>query len=256
MINMITLNETVAENVTHACQPGIVLFPDVDKGENKIVFGKLEKIIETNIHNQSFDFDNFAKLMNMSKSTLHRKVSEISGLSPCKLINQERISRAMILLKEDDLNISEIAYQVGFNDAKYFSRCFKSQTGMIPKEYRDQFKQMKVESGNKKKFFVKAVERIEKKISEPDYDIDQFALDLCVSKSTLYRKLRDDIGLSPNELIRSVRIKSSTRLFTKGVNIQDIAFAVGFYDSKYFSRCFKKEVGITPTQYRMRITGS
>lgn len=88
------------------------------------------------------------------------------------------------------------------------------------------------------------------KISDGNLSFDQFANEMNLSKATLYRKLKSAVGLSPCEFIRSVRIKRSAQLLTKHSIISDVAFAVGFNNSKYFSRCFKSEFGITPTQYQ------
>lgn len=226
------------------------------RSKNEFFIEKLEKTIEKNVSDRTFNYDSFAVKMEVSKSTLQRKLNMLIGLSPCELISSLRIKLAMQMLTNNIYNISEIAYKVGFNDPKYFSRCFKNQAGLNPKEFRESIQNKEVEvdnTGNDMTFLVKAVDQIEKKIKEPNYSNNQFAIDLFVSKSTLYRKLKVDIGLSPSELIRSIKINYSTRLFTKDANIQDIAYAVGFYDSKYFSRCFKKELGLTPTQYRLMV---
>ena len=71
-----------------------------------------------------------------------------------------------------------------------------------------------------------------------------------MSQSTLYRKLQVLIGISPNELIRKIRIKTACRLLLeKRLNISEIAYDLGFSDPKYFSNVFKKEMGISPTAY-------
>ncbi|MDR0748859.1 MAG: helix-turn-helix transcriptional regulator [Tannerellaceae bacterium] len=56
-------------------------------------------------------------------------------LSPTEYIRNIRLKRARLLLKEGTYNISEVAYKVGFNDAKYFSNCFKKEFGKTPGEY-------------------------------------------------------------------------------------------------------------------------
>lgn len=79
-----------------------------------------------------------------------------------------------------------------------------------------------------------------------NFSINQFASELNISKASLYRKLKSTIGLSPCEFIRSVRINRSVELLTRRKDISEVAFAVGFNDSKYFSKCFKREFGIAP----------
>jgi AraC-like DNA-binding protein len=130
---------------------------------------------------------------------------------------------------------------------------FKSEVGMSPKEYRESLKRKSISSDNQSKdelFLEKALVKLEMKISDGNLSFEQFANEMNVSKASLYRKHKSVVGLSPCEFIRSVRIKHSAQLLAKHRNISEVAFAVGFNDSKYFSRCFKSEFGITPTKYQ------
>jgi len=164
-----------------------------------------------------------------------------------------KIDIALQLLSNNSLNISEVAYSIGFNDPKYFSRCFKKAAGVTPKEYRDSIRNNSLLHNNKhidESFLEKAIITLETKISDGNLSYDQFASEMNVSKASLYRKIKSIAGLAPSEFIRSFRIKRSAQLLAKHRNITDVAFAVGFNDSKYFSRCFKSEFGITPTQYQ------
>lgn len=100
-------------------------------------------------------------------------------------------------------------------------------------------------------FLSQAVLKVEDKLSDDTFDFDQFAIDMATSKSTLHRKLKSLTGLSPGEFIRNIRLKHSALMLTKNVgNISEIAFAVGFSDPKYFSRCFKIEFGLSPKEYQ------
>jgi signal transduction histidine kinase/ligand-binding sensor domain-containing protein/DNA-binding response OmpR family regulator len=92
-------------------------------------------LIEKNIDNADFNMDSFRKNIGVSSSQLYRKIKVISGLSPNEFIRTYRLKKAAILIKESNLNISEIAYKVGFNDALYFSKCFKKQFGTSPSSY-------------------------------------------------------------------------------------------------------------------------
>ncbi len=100
-------------------------------------------------------------------------------------------------------------------------------------------------------FLKQAVKKVEEKLADDTFDFDQFALDMATSKSTLHRKLKTLTGLSPGEFIRNIRLKHSVQMLTNNMgNISEIAFAVGFNDPKYFSRCFKIEFGMTPKEYQ------
>ena len=93
--------------------------------------------VEDNLSDDTFDFDQFAEIMATSKSTLHRKLKSLTGLSPGEFIRSIRLKHAVQMLTNNMGNISEIAFAVGFNDPKYFSRCFKIEFGLTPREYQD-----------------------------------------------------------------------------------------------------------------------
>lgn len=224
--------------------------------ENELFLYKIKSTIENNINDRNFNYDSFALKLDVSKSTLHRKINKLTGLTPCELIASYRIKLAMQMLTNDMYNISEIAYKVGFNDPKYFSRCFRNQSGLNPKKYRESVLSKREKPNyldHETVFFNNAIAMIEERIKEQNYCVDQLAFDLCVSKSSLYRKIKNKTGLSPNELISSVRINYSTKLFAEFESIKEVAYAVGFNDTKYFSRFFKKEIGLTPTQYKLML---
>jgi AraC-like DNA-binding protein len=167
------------------------------------------------------------------------------------------IDFAQQLLSNNSLNISEVAYQIGFNDPRYFSKCFKKATGISPKDYRETLRKKSFSYGRKhcdESFLQKALVILETKISDRNISIDEFANEMNVSKASLYRKLKSTSGLSPARLMCSVKINHSVQLLTKHKNITDVAFAVGFNDSKYFSRCFKSEFGISPKQYQQLLS--
>ena len=101
-----------------------------------------------------------------------------------------------------------------------------------------------------KQFVEKTIRLIENHISDPNFGIEEFNSEMNMSNSTLYRKIKGVTGMSPKEFIRNVRFKYACRLLLeKTTNIADVAFMVGFSDAKYFSLSFKKEFGMTPSQY-------
>lgn len=77
--------------------------------------------------------------MHISKSFLHKKLQSLVGQSAVKMIRSYRLSKAKEIIENktgsSQLNISEVAYEVGFNDPKYFSRCFMKQYGKKPNSF-------------------------------------------------------------------------------------------------------------------------
>jgi signal transduction histidine kinase/ligand-binding sensor domain-containing protein/DNA-binding response OmpR family regulator len=98
---------------------------------------KLLTVIEENISNAGFSVELLSSKMNMSRATLYNKVFNLSGKTPVEFIRSVRLKRAVQLLLTKQFTIAETAYEVGFNDAKYFSKVFKEEFLMTPSEYLD-----------------------------------------------------------------------------------------------------------------------
>jgi signal transduction histidine kinase/DNA-binding response OmpR family regulator/streptogramin lyase len=96
---------------------------------------KLYKIIEKNIDNSEFSIADLTSEIGMSKSVLYKKFSALTNLSLSDFIKAQRFKYAAILLRKDDHSVSEIAFMVGFNDPKYFSKEFRKVYGVSPSEY-------------------------------------------------------------------------------------------------------------------------
>lgn len=94
-------------------------------------------LIESHIEDTEFSVDTFSAALNMSQSSLLRKLKGITGQSPNQFIRSIRLKRAAQLLKQSDLNVSEVCYKVGFNDVKYFRQCYQKQFGVNPGDSLD-----------------------------------------------------------------------------------------------------------------------
>lgn len=96
---------------------------------------KINKLAMENIDDPEFDYSQFSDKMGMSKSTLYRKIKEMTSFTPIEFVKNIRLKYSRQLLKNKMANISDVAYAVGFTDPKYFSKCFKKEYGMTPNEY-------------------------------------------------------------------------------------------------------------------------
>ncbi|SMD32777.1 Signal transduction histidine kinase [Reichenbachiella faecimaris] len=94
-------------------------------------------VINENLDDANLSVDDFSDHFNMSRRNLLRKLKAITGLSVSEFIKSIRLKKSISYINTSDMNISEIAYAVGFSDPKYFSKCFKSQFGKSPKEYKE-----------------------------------------------------------------------------------------------------------------------
>lgn len=98
---------------------------------------QLNQVLENNLDRTDFGIPQLCRTMNISRAQLYRKVKELTGISVALYIRSFRLKKAKQLLSNTDLNISEIAYAVGFKDLSYFSRSFSKMYGKPPKETRN-----------------------------------------------------------------------------------------------------------------------
>lgn len=95
----------------------------------------LNEVVVENMQNPDFCLDDMAGLLNMSRSTLNRKIKGVLDMTPNDYIRLERLKRAALLLKEGECKINEVCYMTGFNTPSYFTKCFQKQFGVLPKEF-------------------------------------------------------------------------------------------------------------------------
>ncbi len=102
-----------------------------------------------------------------------------------------------------------------------------------------------------KEFMRKMVNFIKENLASQDMDIDKLAVEMSLSRSTFYRKVKTLTGLSPKEFVKNIKLKHGYELLrTTDMSVADVAYASGFTNAKYFSMCFKTEFGVSPRQRR------
>ncbi len=96
----------------------------------------------------------------------------------------------------------------------------------------------------------KAIEVVENNISDPLFGVERFGREMGMSRTNLHRKMKAIAGFPPSELIRSIRLrKAAALLLSQADSVSQISFAVGFEDQSYFSKSFKKQFGVPPSEY-------
>jgi len=105
---------------------------------DKIFIEKIIKLVNDNMSKETLNVKLIANHMKMSQVTLNKKLVSLTGQTTATFIRNQRLSKAAEMLKKELLNISEITYKVGFNDVKYFRKCFKNKFGLTPSEYKKQ----------------------------------------------------------------------------------------------------------------------
>lgn len=100
-------------------------------------------------------------------------------------------------------------------------------------------------------FIDRMTEHIGSHLGSPELNVESLAREMGVSRSVLFKKTKALTGLSPVELIRDLRFRKAAELLETGSQtMTEIAFLTGFYDSHYFSKCFKQVYGMSPSEYR------
>lgn len=100
-------------------------------------------------------------------------------------------------------------------------------------------------------FLAKCMKIIEANIANDEFNVEAFAAATNLSPSMLYRRIKEITHVGPNDFIKSIRLKRAAQLLASdALRISEVAEQVGFMDVRYFSTCFKKEFGVTPSQYR------
>lgn len=95
------------------------------------------KYVEANISRSDLSVEELSHELGMSRVHLYKKLLQITGKTPIEFIRVIRLKRAAQLLRESQQNVSEIAYQLGFNNPKYFSKYFKDEFGVLPSVYQE-----------------------------------------------------------------------------------------------------------------------
>ncbi len=112
-------------------------------------------------------------------------------------------------------------------------------------------------SGNEKiiesqdqRLLKKAIEIVENNISDPLFGVEKMAKEIGMSRTNMHRKIKAITGFPPSELIRSIRLRRAAMLIiNQADSISQISIAVGFEDHSYFSKSFKKQFGVPPSEY-------
>jgi len=100
-------------------------------------------------------------------------------------------------------------------------------------------------------FIARLLDFMDKNIENSDLTVDEMVSEMAMGRTVFFNKLKNLTGLAPIEFIRELRIKRAAQLLKTGdYNVSQITYMVGMSDSRYFSKCFKKVYGVTPSEYK------
>jgi signal transduction histidine kinase/DNA-binding response OmpR family regulator/ligand-binding sensor domain-containing protein len=198
---------------------------------------------------------------------------KMDGFQLCKKIKtDERTSHIPVILltakaaKQDKIE----GYEIGADD--YIMKPFQpdelrarirnliEQRKRLHEHFQKQgvfeFNQKRITSVDKK-FLQRTFDKITDHISDSSFSVDLLVEDLAISRSVLHRKILSLTGETPGELIRRIRLNKAADLIKQRFgNLSEIALEVGFNNPAYFSESFKKQYGVTPSQYQQNSTNN
>lgn len=114
---------------------GKIVAPEM-KGNDEVLLDRIMKEINAHIDDPDLNVERLASEVGVSRAHLHRKMKDLIGLTPSDYIRNIRLKRACELLKRHDIEVTQVAYKIGFTSQPHFSSHFKRYTGFSPSEYR------------------------------------------------------------------------------------------------------------------------
>lgn len=96
---------------------------------------RVQRLLDEKLADSKFNAGSFSADVGMSRMQLHRKLKALVGLTTTEFIRSQRLKMAAHLLEASDINVSEVGYEVGFNDPSYFAKCFREAYNCTPSEY-------------------------------------------------------------------------------------------------------------------------
>lgn len=124
----------------HFKQLGFIIDEDKITSIDQKFLQKTVSIINKSLSDENFSVKTLAEHLAVSRSLLHKKLISLVGESPSDIIRRIRLNKAAKLIEQKSGNISEIAFEVGFNNPSYFAKCFQKQFGFEPSQYHNNIK--------------------------------------------------------------------------------------------------------------------
>lgn len=186
--------------------------------------------------------DELCRIITSSIETSHIPVVLLSALGEKEdVIKGLEAGATDYITKPFDLSVLKIRLKNILQNRQHIrDTIFKSDKKNEEIEYNSQLD---------KEFLDKAIELVNAELDNAEYSINEFCQSLCMSRTSVYNKIKALTGQGPNDFIRIIRLNKAKELLeTRKYPVNEISFMVGFSDPKYFSTCFKKQFGISPSK--------
>ncbi len=133
--NLIVGRQRLKGKYSGAQQQADKVEPCEVKGNDELLMERVMKAINKNLSNSDFNVDMLTQEVGISRAQLHRKMKEMTGISTSEFIRNIRLEQAARLLREQKINVTQVAYTVGFSNLAHFSTIFRKHFGVAPSEY-------------------------------------------------------------------------------------------------------------------------
>lgn len=192
----------------------------------------------------------------ISESTLSKRLADTTGTTFSKLLSSIRIEKASDYLIYTDLNLDAIAALTGFVDASHLSKHFVSQVGVPPIKFRKIYSKSKTKfNRTNKNVAFEVTDYIYKNYTAEKLNASQVAAQFGVSVAEMNRLMLYYSDMNFETLLNFVRVNRACELLASTeYYVIDVAFEVGYNNIKTFNTNFFKFKGMTPTEFRNRIT--
>ncbi|MDR0394587.1 MAG: substrate-binding domain-containing protein [Tannerella sp.] len=137
IVRLLEERKRLRERLLQKLQENHLLLAEPEKAENmddkflRRFLSQIEKVYA----DPEYNIERLSEVLGLSRGHLHRKIKELTGTAPVDFLRNYRLNKAVLLIRQNRLSISEIAYQTGFSSPAYFSKCFKAVYNLTPSEY-------------------------------------------------------------------------------------------------------------------------
>ena len=215
---------------------------NANKEEYQVIFD-VKEIIDKEFSNNLNAMD-LASIINNRGYNAQSLIKDKVGLSIKKLMASKRTQESLKEVAFTDNSIQEVSYNLGFKDDAYFNRAFKNNTGLTPKQFRENF-----DFENRDLFIGDLLELLQKHHSK-ERTLQFYADKMNLSIKALSNKVRTKMNTSLGQLIRLELVNTAKSMLLQGESITSISRRLGFEEPNHFTRFFKHYSGTTPSNFK------
>ncbi len=203
----------------------------------------IPNIIITDVLMPVMDGIKFCKNLKLSKETSHIPVLMLTAKSSQESeVQGLKMGADDYIRKPFDMELLELKLVNITKQRDELRKLFNRKVTLQPQE-------VTVTSADER-FLQKAIEIVEKHMMNTDFNVEMLVKEMSLSRSNLYLKFKELTGLSSSEFIRNIRLKRAMQLLEQSdMSVKEIMYMTGFNTASYFSKCFKKQFGVVPSEY-------